>query len=74
MAKRAYYVVLEHKGKEIIRTMHCFESKAEFEEWYPMFKDIHTIVEQGSSKKRAIELSSCIDNDSPFAEAILKEK
>ena len=74
MAKRAYYVVLEHTGKETIRTMYCFEDKQEFEEWYSMFEDTHKIVEKGVSKKKAIGLSSCIDMGSTFAEAILKGK
>lgn len=71
MVKREYYVVLRHGD---INTMHYFNSKTQFRKWFPKFKNIHEIVEEGISKKRAIDLSTCIDNDSQFAKDILNEK
>ena len=69
-ANNYYYAVLEHHG---VKTMSCFESKIEFDEWYNFHRNGFEVIEKGISAKRAVDLSDCIDNKSRFAEFILGE-
>ena len=62
-----FYAVLEHHG---VNTMHSFDNRTEFKEWYGFLSPGHNVVYRGFSAKRAVRLSDCIDNRCRFAQFI----